>query len=203
MPFTQLRSQPNSQCSSKSGQGLDEQILEPVTASKPERYKGAPIRFFRQSNIIKRPSRIQNEMAMNPKSYDCQENRESQEEDITILKPVQPLREKRDIPKKQLKLKFQKRKLALTNSANSINEYRSICEKKQRCNTNKGTPVTEYPDNNYRVCFSKCVLDNMWRDDMRSCKSETQCSSGAPLGIFHGICWEKVSGKDGYCRFCS
>ena len=136
---------------------------------------------------------------MNVKSYEREQNLKSQVEDMPVFKP-RPTKEKIKVPKKQLKLKFQKRKLGMTNSANTIDESGTTSEKKQKCN--KETRFTEYARENYHVCFSKCALDNMWRDEMMTCKSGTQCSSGAPLGIFHAICWEKVSGEGGYCTFC-
>ena len=69
--------------------------------------------------------------------------------------------------------------------------------------TSKSTIAKEYSPENYRVCYPKCVLDRMWREHMVTCESGSECHSQAPLGLFHSICWDKVSGKEGLCRFCS
>ena len=54
----------------------------------------------------------------------------------------------------------------------------------------------------YTVCFSGCLEQRQWSDEMVNCESVDQCKSDAPFGLFHPSCWGEVSDSKGLCKFC-
>ena len=65
--------------------------------------------------------------------------------------------------------------------------------------TSSGKPILDRGD--YTVCYTNCKKDRLWSDEMVQCRSGEKCSSKAPFGLFHDVCWGDVGDGD-FCIFC-